>query len=266
MERAERIVLLCIGLLFDSILVPVLWVMLVLTVVTAVQRFVKVWRQAGVAPVVMERQAARAVPAAVAPLGAPGALQRPAPSPAVLARPAPRSPSMSHGPGPRLRPHRPARLPGRRPLAAQNLPEPVTSFVGVDARRRLRRRHARPAVDDRAPPAPGRPVAARAPRCAGRPRPRSTTTPATGWRASACPGCTAEEVDARLLLRGLRARRRRARPPAAASIVALPHLGGWEWAGRWIADQGLADHRRGRAARAAGAVRVVRRRSAARSA
>jgi CDP-diacylglycerol--glycerol-3-phosphate 3-phosphatidyltransferase len=59
MERAERIVLLCIGLLFDSILVPVLWVMLVLTVFTAVQRFFKVWNQAGVAPVVMEKRAAR---------------------------------------------------------------------------------------------------------------------------------------------------------------------------------------------------------------
>ena len=33
--------------------------MLVLTVVTAVQRFFKVWNQAGVAPVVMEKQAAR---------------------------------------------------------------------------------------------------------------------------------------------------------------------------------------------------------------
>ncbi len=46
MERAERIILLCFGLLFDSLLVPVLWVMLVLTAFTAVQRFVKVWRQA----------------------------------------------------------------------------------------------------------------------------------------------------------------------------------------------------------------------------
>jgi CDP-diacylglycerol--glycerol-3-phosphate 3-phosphatidyltransferase len=46
MERAERIVLLAIGLLFDSLLMPVLWVMLVLTMVTAVQRFAKVWRQA----------------------------------------------------------------------------------------------------------------------------------------------------------------------------------------------------------------------------
>ena len=55
MERAERIVLLCFGLLFDEILTAVLWVMLVLTVVTAVQRFVKVWRQAAVAPVVAAR-------------------------------------------------------------------------------------------------------------------------------------------------------------------------------------------------------------------
>ena len=49
MERAERIVLLAFGLLFDSLLVPVLWVMLTLTMVTAVQRFAKVWRQASTA-------------------------------------------------------------------------------------------------------------------------------------------------------------------------------------------------------------------------
>jgi CDP-diacylglycerol--glycerol-3-phosphate 3-phosphatidyltransferase len=59
MERAERLVLLCFGLLFDSLLVPVLWLMLVLTVATAVQRFFKVWGQAAAAPIVMERQAAR---------------------------------------------------------------------------------------------------------------------------------------------------------------------------------------------------------------
>ena len=46
MERAERIILLSIGLLFASLLVPVLWVMLVFTVVTAIQRFAKVWTQA----------------------------------------------------------------------------------------------------------------------------------------------------------------------------------------------------------------------------
>jgi CDP-diacylglycerol--glycerol-3-phosphate 3-phosphatidyltransferase len=59
MERAERVILLCIGLLFDSLLVPILWVMLVLTAITAVQRFAKVWRLAVAAPVVLERQAAR---------------------------------------------------------------------------------------------------------------------------------------------------------------------------------------------------------------
>lgn len=49
MERAERLVALGFALLFDSLMVPVLWVMLVLTLVTAGQRFVKVWRQASVA-------------------------------------------------------------------------------------------------------------------------------------------------------------------------------------------------------------------------
>jgi CDP-diacylglycerol--glycerol-3-phosphate 3-phosphatidyltransferase len=46
MERAERVILLGLGLLFEPLLVPILWIMLVLTIVTAVQRFVKVWRQA----------------------------------------------------------------------------------------------------------------------------------------------------------------------------------------------------------------------------
>lgn len=59
MERAERIVLLCFGLLFDALLVPVLWVMLTLTAVTAVQRFVKVWRQASQVPPVPAQIAAR---------------------------------------------------------------------------------------------------------------------------------------------------------------------------------------------------------------
>lgn len=46
MERAERLIVMGFGLLFDNLLVGVLWVMLALTLVTAVQRFVKVWRQA----------------------------------------------------------------------------------------------------------------------------------------------------------------------------------------------------------------------------
>jgi CDP-diacylglycerol--glycerol-3-phosphate 3-phosphatidyltransferase len=55
MERAERVVLLCIGLLFEPLLVPVLWVMLAATAFTAGQRFVKVWRQAQVAPITAAR-------------------------------------------------------------------------------------------------------------------------------------------------------------------------------------------------------------------
>lgn len=46
MERAERLIMLGFGLLFDSLLVPVLWIMLVLTLITAGQRFTKVWKQA----------------------------------------------------------------------------------------------------------------------------------------------------------------------------------------------------------------------------
>jgi CDP-diacylglycerol---glycerol-3-phosphate 3-phosphatidyltransferase len=45
MERAERLVLLAVGLAFD-VLVPVLWIMVVLSAITAVHRFGKVWLQA----------------------------------------------------------------------------------------------------------------------------------------------------------------------------------------------------------------------------
>ncbi len=46
MERAERFIVLGVGLLFNEFLIPILWIMLALTVVTAIQRFVKVWKQA----------------------------------------------------------------------------------------------------------------------------------------------------------------------------------------------------------------------------
>jgi CDP-diacylglycerol--glycerol-3-phosphate 3-phosphatidyltransferase len=46
MERAERIIALGLGLLFEGLLVPILWVMLALTTFTAVQRFLRVWNQA----------------------------------------------------------------------------------------------------------------------------------------------------------------------------------------------------------------------------
>ena len=46
MERGERMVLLGIALLSPAGLVPVLWVFLVLTVLTALGRFAKVWKEA----------------------------------------------------------------------------------------------------------------------------------------------------------------------------------------------------------------------------
>jgi CDP-diacylglycerol---glycerol-3-phosphate 3-phosphatidyltransferase len=60
MERAERMILLGFGLLFNVILIPVLWVMLALTMITAAQRFVKVWKQASATvPAKPERQRLR---------------------------------------------------------------------------------------------------------------------------------------------------------------------------------------------------------------
>ena len=46
MERAERIIVLAVGLAWSDLLVPVLWLLLALTMATAVQRFATVWRQA----------------------------------------------------------------------------------------------------------------------------------------------------------------------------------------------------------------------------
>lgn len=61
MERAERFIVLGFGLLFSSLLIPVLWVMFALTVATAIFRFIKVWRQASVThPVVGEKAQAAA--------------------------------------------------------------------------------------------------------------------------------------------------------------------------------------------------------------
>jgi CDP-diacylglycerol--glycerol-3-phosphate 3-phosphatidyltransferase len=61
MERAERFIMLAFGLLFSELLVGVLWIMLVLSTLTAGQRFVKVWRQASAERVVpvTERQMQR---------------------------------------------------------------------------------------------------------------------------------------------------------------------------------------------------------------
>ena len=61
MERAERFVFLGVALAFN-IVVPVLWVMLVLTAATAVYRFVYVYRQAAHPPRLHAPRAAVAAP------------------------------------------------------------------------------------------------------------------------------------------------------------------------------------------------------------
>lgn len=55
MERAERIIAILVGLAFNVLLIPILWMMLVLTSITALQRFWKVWNAADVAPVTAAR-------------------------------------------------------------------------------------------------------------------------------------------------------------------------------------------------------------------
>src|SRR5204862_7728327 len=54
MERAERFVFLSVAFAFN-IVVPILWIMLVLTAATAVQRFMRVYRQAAHPPRVHTR-------------------------------------------------------------------------------------------------------------------------------------------------------------------------------------------------------------------
>jgi CDP-diacylglycerol--glycerol-3-phosphate 3-phosphatidyltransferase len=49
MERAERMIALGACLVFSSLMVPILWLMLALTLFTAGHRFVMVWRQASTA-------------------------------------------------------------------------------------------------------------------------------------------------------------------------------------------------------------------------
>lgn len=65
MERAERIIALGIALAFPALLIPVLSLMLVLVTITAVQRFVKVWRQADAPAVLPSRRGSMADRAAL---------------------------------------------------------------------------------------------------------------------------------------------------------------------------------------------------------
>jgi len=50
MERTERLIALGLSLLFHPVMIPILWIGLVLTLSTAIGRFIRVWRQASGLP------------------------------------------------------------------------------------------------------------------------------------------------------------------------------------------------------------------------
>ena len=125
MERAERMNRCwCIGLPF-ALLVPVLWVMLALTTLTAVQRFVRVWRQAARCPVTGAR------------IGCAGGADRAGGSPAASERATrlPASARLTHVAPARSDLTRPAAGGERRERSARSAPPPASPD-----RARLRRR------------------------------------------------------------------------------------------------------------------------------
>jgi lauroyl/myristoyl acyltransferase len=122
-------------------------------------------------------------------------------------------------------------------VAAQNLPEPVTSFAasmigmgfgtGMRGRRAMIERHLQ-----RVDPSLRGPALRRAAQTA-------FDYYARYWVESfRLPGLSAEEVDDSFSYDGL-VHLDDALAAGRGVILALPHLGGWEWAGRWIAEQGL---------------------------
>lgn len=54
------------------------------------------------------------------------------------------------------------------------------------------------------------------------------------------PIVTADEVRRGMTIEGFDEHLKPALEAGRGAIVALPHLGGWEWAGRWMTDQGQA--------------------------
>ena len=232
MERAERIILLCFGLLFDSLL----------------SRCCGHVRPDGVhrGPAVREGLAAGERGAS-----GPGALPLAGPP---VARP---TAARARGDAP---PEQQALTPvggrqrGSSPLykagaqISQALPELVRRAAVAGRGRRLRPGDARPSRR----PSPAISAACTALRCrvsltsSSRPAP-STPTRGTGWNRSASPRCRTSRSPAHFTHEGF-GHVADVLADGTGVILALPHLGGWEWAGRWIADCGLADHGDRRAA------------------
>ena len=235
------------ALAFD-ILVPVLWVMLVLTAVTAVQRFVKVWRQADA----RRGRSPRAVTHAARALD--GAARRRAR--ARGGRRADRRPSERgpHAVAGTRRVRRDRTVPESCPTLRGQRTHVLAYRAGAEvAARSSRRRSAR-----RSPRGVGRGRRSRSCRAAPAGR-RATSGACTGRvrrRRAAARGRRRLRLVRPLLARdvpaarrraprvrstrtsrcdGLRAHRRRASPRGKGVILALPHLGGWEWAGAWLA-------------------------------
>ena len=135
----------------------------------------------------------------------------------------------------------PAPCPGRSPTSPPKALQPGRGHRSSAERRMLVARHLR-----RARPEPG-----------GRDLDRAVdaTFDSYGryWVDSfRLPAAVGGRGRPRLRRRGLRPHRPSRWPPGSGTILVLPHLGGWEWAGFWLTQvMELAGHGGGRAGRAA---------------
>ncbi len=251
MERAERMVLLGFGLFFN-VLVPVLWLMIVLTSLTAVQRFVKVWRQASDLPArpVSSRpgiaaRAARRVARKTAsrcwPVGGSSAV----PTRAVK-RVARRAPPVAAGPD--RREPRPAASDGHPSRVVSRVPRgrgpgERASRTCRDARRGIggpRRSRRCSAAGGGSWPATsaGRPQGgSRGWRCNARCRTPSRRTAGTGSSCSGSPRTREVSVEPRFDAEGWE-HIETALAAGNGLILALPHLGGFDFAAAWLAGRG----------------------------
>ena len=224
MERAERIILLCFGLLFDSLLVPILWLMLVLTAFTAVQRFVKVWRQASAERPKREpfRWSARRGREADGTARARGPSGARTPTPDLTCRTDRRSRPRTRSVR-RSRRHYPTGSSNRRRecsvgRSSSRCRVAATPWLAISVGYGGRHWTGR-ALDDAVD--------------------ASFRSYARYWVESfRVPTMSKAEIAARFTTEGVH----HMLDPLAegkGAILALPHLGGWEWAGRWVADQGI---------------------------